>query len=98
MATLLIIPKETLSAIDLRHKGARVIKCPHARMRTVHLGYLRSNDKASSLLPPLPSAAPTMRLSQDSSRLLFSFLVPLPVLVVFGYVSPSVTPLHSPSR
>src|SRR6218665_910409 len=42
------------------------------------------------LLSSLPSAVPTMRLSQDFSRLPFClFLVALPVLVVFGYFSPS---------
>src|SRR6218665_3379301 len=46
-----------------------------------------------SLLSSLPSAVPTMRLSQNSSRLPFClFLVALPVLVVFGYFSPSGPP------
>src|SRR6218665_558458 len=45
-------------------------------------------------LSSLPSAVPTMRLSQDSSILpscLF-FLVALPVLVVFGYFPLQVLP------
>ena len=51
------------------------------------------------VLSSLPSAVPTMRLSQDSSRLPFClFFVALPVLVVLGYFSPSGPPWHSPSR
>src|SRR6218665_536817 len=49
------------------------------------------------LLSSLPSAVPTMRLSQDSSRLPFClFLVALPVLVVFGYLSSSGTDIVRP--